>query len=194
MDSEKIEVVMKFNVPKNRKDIQSYIGFLNFYRKYVKGFAELIQSTELLTKDTYMSMDENTLMGFEDSRKAFLKEIIVDYPDFNRPFYFNADASTVAIGGELFQVRDDNPHTTIVFVSRVLKPTETRYTITEQEVLALVYCCSKFHQYLVGYETIVLTDHQVLTFLKQSKLGSRRLTQWTLAFQEYQLEIRYIFG
>lgn len=96
----------------------------------------------------------------------------MDYPDFTKPFYLNTDSSTVAIGEELFQIRDNNQHATIEFVSRVLRPAETRYTTTEQEALALVYCCAKFSQYLIGHETIVLTDHHASRFLKQSKLGS----------------------
>lgn len=80
------------------------------------------------------------------------------------------------------------------FVSRILKPTETRYTTTEQGALALVYCCSKFRQYIIGQPTIVLTDHHALTFLRQSRLGSGRLARWTLALQEFQLEVRHIAG
>lgn len=87
--------------------------------------------TELLKKDTV----DGKPPTFEESKKAFLTEIIVDYPDFNRPFFLNTDASTAAIGGEWFQIRDDNQHATIRSVSRVLKPAETRYTMTEQETL-----------------------------------------------------------
>lgn len=86
MDSENIAAVMRVNVPKTRKDVQSYIGFLNFYRKYFKDFARLIQPlTELLTKENPLLWTEAHQDAFERSRKVFRAEIIVDYPDFARP-------------------------------------------------------------------------------------------------------------
>lgn len=108
--------------------------------------------------------------------------------------YINTDASEVAIGGELYQILEDNERDTLGYASRTLKPQEKRYTATEIEALAVVYCCTKFRQYILGNRTIILTDHHALTFLKQCRLTSGRLTRWTLALQEYNLEITHIPG
>lgn len=64
--------------------------------------------------------------------------------------YINTDASEVAIGGELFQILDNNERATLGYASRILKSPERRYTTTEIEALALVYCCNKFRQYIRG--------------------------------------------
>lgn len=122
-----------------------------------------------------------------------MKKIITTFPDFTFPFYINADASTSAIGGELFQVIN-NERLTIGFASRTLQPAETRYTTTELEALAILYYCTKFRPYLIGNKTIIQTNHHALTFIKQSKLTSGRLTRWTLALQEFDYTVKYIPG
>lgn len=60
--------------------------------------------------------------------------------------------------------------------------------------LAIIYCCTKFRQYLIGHKFIIQTDHHALTFIKQCKLTSGRLTRWTLALQEFDFSIEHIPG
>ncbi|KAL4089097.1 hypothetical protein QTP88_024169 [Uroleucon formosanum] len=126
---------------------------------------------ELIRKDNSWKWENKHSTAFEESKTAFLKKIITTFPDFTFPFYINADASTSAIGGELFQVIN-NERLTIGFASRTLQPAETRYTTTELEALAILYYCTKFRPYLIGNKTIIQTNHHALTFIKQSKLTS----------------------
>lgn len=195
MDMAKINTIQNFKTPSKKKEIQSYLGFLNFYRKYVKNFAHIIEPLiELTRNNAKWTWEEKHQQAFEESKKAFLKEVIITFPDFTKPLYINTDASSVAIGGELYQQLDNNERATLGYASRTLKPPETRYTTTEIEALALVYCCSKFRQYILGHKTIIQTDHHALIFMKSCRLTNGRLTRWTLALQEYDLDIRYIAG
>lgn len=140
-----------------------------------------------------MVWDKHHQSTFEEAKRVFLQEVTIAFPDFTKPFYLNTDASTVAIGGELFQL-NNGERLTLGYASRTLKPAETRYTTTEQEALAIVYCCAKFRQYIIGHKTIAQTDHQALTFIRTCRLTSGRLTRWSLALQEYNLDIEYIPG
>lgn len=195
MDPMKIKTIQNFKTPSKKKEIQSYLGFINFYRKYISKFAHTIEPLiELTKKDVKWAWNEHHEKAFNESKKAFLREVIVAFPDFSEPLYLNTDASNVAIGGELYQILPTNDHATLGFASRTLKPAETRYTTTEIETLALVYCCNKFRQYLIGHKIIVLTDHHALTFMRTCRLTNGRLTRWALALQEFDLEIQHISG
>jgi hypothetical protein len=194
MDENKIRTVQEFRAPSNKKELQSFLGFLNFYRRFINKFAHIIQPLiELVKKDKKWHWEKHHQSTFEEAKKVFLQEVTIAFPDFAKPFYLNTDASTVAIGGELFQL-NNGERLTLGYASRTLKPAETRYTTTEQEALAIVYCCAKFRQYIIGHRTIAETDRQALTFIRTCRLTSGRLTRWSLALQEYNLDIEYIPG
>lgn len=142
MDGEKIKTIQEFKAPNSKKELQSYLGFLNFYRRFIEKFAHVIAPTiDLVKKDTPWRWEERHEAAFQESKKVFLKEIIIKFPNFNNKFYLNTDASTLAIGGELYQLVDGE-RATIGFASRTLKSAEKSYTTTEIEALALVYCCA----------------------------------------------------
>lgn len=147
----------------------------------------------LIRKNQSWKWEQHHKEAFQKSKSAFIDELRTTYPDFSYPLYVNTDASNSAIGGELFQIIDDERHT-IGFASRILKSAETRYTTTKLEALAIIYCCTKFRQYLIGHKTIIQTDHHALTFIKQCKLTSGRLTRWALALQEFDFSIEHIPG
>jgi len=194
MDNSKLQTVQDFKAPSNKKELQSFLGFLNFYRRFIDKFAHIIEPMiELVRKDKRWFWSDQHQKAFEKAKSAFLQEVTIAFPDFSQPFYLNTDASTAAIGGELYQVINGHRYT-LGYASRTLKPAETRYTTTEQEALAIVYCCAKFRQYIIGHKVIAQTDHHALTFIRKCRLTSGRLTRWSLALQEYDLVIEYIPG
>jgi len=104
------------------------------------------------------------------------------------------DASKLGLGAELFQLTSNGERRTILFASRTLNSAERNYSITELELLSVVFACEKFRVFILGYPVQVLTDHQTLTFLFQCRLRNARLTRWTLLLQQFDLRITYIPG
>lgn len=100
-------------------------------------------------------------MGVEDTntfnkiKQEFLKEIILKYTDFSKPFYMNANASDIALGVVLYQVSENIDHIELAFASRSLQNFEWRYTIIEKELISVIFGHKKFRNYILGNETII---------------------------------------
>ena len=138
-------------------------------------------------------------MGITRS-KAFLtlKQKISEYPvlrlpDFEKEFILSTDASQTGIGAVLKQ-EHDGMKMPVMYISRKLKPAETRYSTIERECLALVWATKRLHPYLYGREFILETDHQPLFFIDRSKIDNDRIMRWALTLQEYRYSIRVVKG
>ena len=82
----------------------------------------------------------------------------------------------------------------ISFASRTLNQCEKNYNVTEKELLSVVFACSKFRTYILGYPVTIRTDHKSISFLRRCKLSHGQLARWVLALQEYNLQWEYIPG
>lgn len=195
MDPEKVQTVQNFQPPQNKKQIQAFLGFINFYRKFIRDLSEKTSVlSALIKKGIPWQWGTTQQQAFEEIKAQFLEDIIIQYPDFNKKFYISTDASNTYIGAELFQKNEEGQHQTLSFISRTLNTAERNYGTTELELLAIVFACKKFRNYILGHETHLLTDHQALTFLNSCQLLNARLTRWTIKLQEYQLIIEHIPG
>ena len=109
--------------------------------------------------------------------------------DWSKPFEIMCDAFDFAIGAVLEQ-RVDNKQHVIYYSSRILNDAQLHYTTTEKEFLAVVFALEKFRPYLLGFKTIIFTDHYALRYLMMKKDAKARLIRWILLLQEFDLEIR----
>ena len=119
---------------------------------------------------------------------------MLHHPNFNKRFFINCDASNISRGSELYQEDEEGNHWVISFASRVLSSCERNYTVTEKELLSVVFSCLKFRTFILGYPVTIRTDQRSISFLKNCKLNHGRLTRWVLILQEYNLDWEYIPG
>ena len=99
------------------------------------------------------------------------------------------DASDLAIGVVLGQREEGKPYV-VYYASKILNEAQRNYTITEKEMLAVVYALDKFRAYLVGSDIIIFTDHSALNYLLTKKNAKVRLITWVLLIQEFKLQIK----
>ncbi|GJT45931.1 reverse transcriptase domain-containing protein [Tanacetum coccineum] len=113
----------------------------------------------------------------------------VQCPNWNLPFELMCDASDFVVGAVLGQKDGKNFHP-IYFASKTLNPTQQKYTVTEKELMAVVFAFDKFRSYLILSKTIVHTDHSALKHLFKKQDAKPRLIRWILLLQEFDIEIK----
>lgn len=101
-------------------------------------------------------------MAFDKIKDTFSAQILFTHPNLIISFCIQTDASKIGFGVELFQVDENNVHHTIAFASRTVQPAEKNYSITELELLGIVYACQQFRIYILDFPVKVYTDHQVI--------------------------------
>ena len=192
---EKVEAIQNFPQPRNVRQLQSFLGICNYYRKFQKDYSKLTSRFKHLLSSKYKwKWGEEDDQTFKTIKEKFLEKVMLQHPEFNRRFFINCDASDVSLGAEIYQESDEGDHLVISFASHVLNQSEHNYNVTEKELLSVVFACSKFRTYILGYPITVRSDHKSISFLQRCKLSHGRLTRWILALQEYHITWEYIPG
>lgn len=190
----RLDEIRKYPQPKNLKTLRGFLGMLNYYRRFVPNLSEKqIPLIELLKKGVKWKWDEKKEKAFQELKNSFVENLALYNPDYNEKFIVRCDASDFAIAGELLQLRN-GVEVPICFVSRVLRSYETRYSISEKEMLGLCFSISKLKFFLTSNEFIVETDHSALQYLMNNRFANNRIYRWSLLLQEYKFTIRHISG
>ena len=186
------ETIENYPRPKTPKQIQKFVGLINYYRKFIKDFSTLASPlTRLTKKKVPFEWSEECEVAFKTMKQCLINPPILVYPDYNKKFKITTDASNVGLGAILSQEDDEGLDRVIAYASRKLKPAEVNYSTTEQELLAIIYATEKFRPYIFGRNFELVTDHRPLTHLSTSVSKSERLTRWKLSLSEYSFDITY---
>ncbi|GJR87000.1 reverse transcriptase domain-containing protein [Tanacetum coccineum] len=137
--------------------VRSFLGHAGFYRRFRQDFSKIARPmTHLLEKDTPFVFLDECLASFKILKKRLTEAPILVSPDWDLPFELMCDASDYAVGAVLGQ-RKDKYFRAIHYASKTLSDAQTNYTVTEKELLAVVYAFKKFRSYLVLSKTIEFT-------------------------------------
>ena len=193
---EKIDAINRIVPPTTKKQVRSFIGTMNFYRRFIPHFSEIaLPLTDLTTKDK-----SNKVKWLQDHQIAFdkLKQCITQYPvlrspNFDKVFYLQTDASDRGIGAVLLQ-EDCGIRHPVMYISKKLNSAEEAYSTIEKECLAIVKSVQKLREYLLGTEFVIECDHFPLQWLNKAKDINMRLLRWSLLLQEYRFRIHHIPG
>ena len=134
---------------------------------------------KFLEKECKFYFFESSLKAFGEFKEKWVSAPIIISPSWSNPFEVMCDSSAVAFGVVLGQRRDKILHP-IYYSSKSLNESQKNYTVTEQELLAIVFAFEKFCSYLLGTRVIVHTDHSALRYLMAKKDAKPRLIRWLL--------------
>lgn len=196
MDEKKVEVVRSWPRPTTIKELQRFLGFGNFYRRFIDNYSTLTSPlTSLLRgKPKALHWNENATQAFEGLKKAFTTAPVLTHPDPNKPFIVEVDASTTGVGAVLSQQhgRSSRP-SPCAFFSKKLSPTEQNYDVGNRELLAIKLALEEWRHWLEGakHPFLVLTDHRNLEYLREAKRLNPRQARWALFFTRFSFSISY---
>ena len=162
---QKLEAVRNWERPKRVTQVRSFTAFCNYYRKFVKNFAEVAKPLYALTSEAVkFTWNEEHEETFQLLKMRLLQAPILSFPNFLHPFVIDTDASETALGAVLSQVIEGEERP-VAFESSVLTKTEANYATTKREGLGIVQAMQWFSPYNYGTQCIVRTDHASLQWL-----------------------------
>ena len=149
---EKVKAILAIATPKNRTELRSFIGIVNYYRDmWIQRSHVLAPLASLTSNKTKWSWGQQQAVAFQTAKRIIAREVMLAYPDFSKPFEIHTDASHCQLGAVISQ--NGKP---IAFYSRKLNPAQTRYTATERELLSIVETLKDYRNILLGQEIKVL--------------------------------------
>ena len=171
------------------KELERFLGMANYYSKFVSRFAKLASPLQDLKNSGQFQWISRLADTFRAVKAAILDSFLT-VPDFSQEFVLETDASGIAIAGVLTQ--DGRP---VAVASERLSTAEQSWSAVELEALAIVYCASKFRQFLLGRPFVLYTDQRALSFLFSDSVKStcknNKLIRWRTELSEYNFRIAY---
>ena len=194
-DNKKVEAIEKFGRPKHAKDIKSFLGIANYFRRFVPNYSLIAKPLYDLTSEKIkFKWGEEQQLAFIRLKNALCLPPILAHPNFEKPFTLYTDASLIGVGGILCQEHPEGGEMAIAYASRKLTDAQTRYTITELELWALVYAIKQFRCYLHGVKFVAVVDHCPLKHLRSMRDPTARHFRWIWFLMDFQFEIRHRRG
>ena len=187
--------------------MKSFVGLVGHYRCFIKGFAKIAVSLYDLTssdnkdkKSEHVNLSPEALEAFDRLKAACLQAPILAFPDFDKPFLLEMDASGRGLGTVLSQKQADWWYHPITYASHVMNETEQRYHSNKQEFLTLKWAVTEqFHEYLLPYgknrnEFVVRTDNNLLTYIFSSANLDAAGQCWVAHLTSYNFSLEYQKG
>ena len=148
---DKVEAITKAPPPKNVQELRSFLGLLNYYRKFVRNLSSILHPLNQLLKDQQKwEWSKECAQAFQMAKDQLVSASVLTHYDPKLPIAMAADASAYGIGAVISHIYPDGSERPIPFASRTLTSSERNYVQLEKEALSLVYGVKKFHQYLHG--------------------------------------------
>ena len=163
MNPKKVSTILAWTSPKTPTAVRSFLGFANFYRRFILNYLSIASPLfGLIKKDVQFLWTDACQQAFEFLKEKFTSNPILQHFVDNRPTKVETDASDVAIGAVLLQQNDDTKawHP-IAFASQTMLLAEQNYEVHNKEMLADVYACLQWRPLLLSHDKFfdVITDH-----------------------------------
>ena len=202
-DPKKVEAVVNWSPPTTVSEVRRFLGFVGFYRRFIKGFSRIAKpltdltrglesSSKRIAKKTPVEWGKPEQKGFQSLKDKLVSAPVLAYADYTKPFILHTDSSTEGLGAVLYQMQEGEKRV-IAYASRGLSRSEVNYPAHKLEFLALKWSVTeKFHEYLYGGLTFdVYTDNNPLTYVLSTAKLDACGHRWVAALANYNFNLHY---
>jgi ADP-ribose pyrophosphatase YjhB (NUDIX family) len=195
MSEEKVKGVLEWKSPTSVVEVQAFLGFANFYRRFIQDYSRIARPLRELTKGDGRNWNwmPETELAFTELKKRFTIAPILAYFDPQRPVIVETDALDFALAAVFSQQDDENHLHPVTFHSRKFVPADINSEIHDKELLAIVDAFKHWRRYLEGahHQIQVFSDHQNLEYFTTTKVLNRRQAHWAYELASIDFTIYY---
>jgi RNase H-like domain found in reverse transcriptase len=180
----KLVALLALDEPKNKKQLQSFLGFVNFYRQlwYHRSYV-ILPLAELTSEKAKLNWGPTQKEAFQWIRNTIARQVQLKYPNFSKPFDIYTDASDNQLGAVISQNRWP-----VAFYSCKLNRAQQNYTTMEKELLSVVETAQQYRHILLGATCRFFCDHKNLGF---NNIKSERIRRWRSTLEELVYTFTY---
>ncbi|GBE87281.1 hypothetical protein SCP_1005280 [Sparassis crispa] len=200
MDPIKLKGIAEWPEPTTVKGVRSFLGFGNFYRKFIANFSDIAKPLTNLTRTVAGSppfeWTTECQTAFDTLKQRFSTAPVLLLPDKAKPFIVESDASKFATGAVLRQADINGDLHPCAYISQTLNPAERNYEIYDRELLGIIRALTEWRHYLEGspHPVEVRSDHKNLTYFRTAQKLNRRQARWSLKLSQFDLHLIHVPG
>jgi RNase H-like domain found in reverse transcriptase/Reverse transcriptase (RNA-dependent DNA polymerase) len=197
MDPAKVKVIQDWPEPRKIKDIQSFLGFANFYRWYIHNYSNIVVLlTHLTQKNISWNFDESCKLAFLTFKQAFISAPVLTHYKPGCPLVIETDASDYALAAILSQVESNREIHLVTYLSWTFSDIELNYNTHDKELMAIYEAFKTWWHYLEGTKVLidVVMDHKNLEYFCTTWILSRRQARWSTFLSRFNMVIRFCPG
>ena len=168
MEANKVKAVKKWKTPTKIKEVESFLGFTNFYRWFIKNFSHMAKPLNELKGKKEWKWGEEQQEAFEELKEKITSQLVLILPKREEKFQIETNTSEHAIE-EVLSQEQDRKWRHIIFLSITMQLAEWNYEIYNKELLTIVEAITKWRQYLLDTteKFEVWTDHENLKYFRE---------------------------
>ncbi|WVZ89345.1 hypothetical protein U9M48_035766 [Paspalum notatum var. saurae] len=186
MDSDKVQAVPSWPVPKNVRAVRGFLGLAGYYRRFINNYGVIATPLTLLLRKEGLHWTPEAEAAFQELQQALTKAPVLQLPDFSLPFIVECDASGSGFGAVLHQGQG-----AVAFFSKPIAARHAKLAAYERELIGLVLAVRLWRPYLWGREFMVKTDHRSLKFLLDQRLATIPQHQWASKLIGFDFSVEY---
>ncbi|KAI5332367.1 hypothetical protein L3X38_022496 [Prunus dulcis] len=193
VDKNKAKSIMEALPPRNKKELQSLLGKINFLRRFISNSAGKIQpfsSLLRLKQEQTFKWEEQHQRAFQEIKDYLSNPPVLSPPKRGRPLKLYVSASEVSIGSLLVQDNKEGKEQAVYYLSRTLTEVERRYSAIERLCLALYFTAVKLRHYMLPHTIYIIAKTDLIKYMLTRPMLRGRIGKWTLALTEFTL--RYV--